>query len=852
MLKSSKLYCFLFILLIFFSNFAISCHLFLESQNNHKNTVDKNNALKTSVIWSSLNLTNANQVNGTDFYVGTSIPIKGKVFNRITLEPKPNINVSIFADGNLFLEFNDTTDSEGDFEINFTIPLTIENNTRIEIWGNVTDTLPGDIEYLNHYEITVLHHTSTYWNLTGTSIFIDDTNPNFNWTKTTQENDWCSGIGTENDPYIIQNVLITGGTASDFIVIQNSNAYFTIKNCIVCNVPQGFGTRAAIKLVNTNKGNINNNNLSYNARSGITLINSQNITISKNMGMDNLESGISIIDSKFIKIISNVFNNRIYIENSSNNIIKNNRISNKYSRRDGLCITPVSFNIIIVNNSFQNCGIYFSETLENQGYSDKFSLLHLLSYTIDSNNSVNGKPIYFYSNQEDLSNNNISDAGQIILVNCSGTHFSNFNVSHGSVGLTLFYCNFSKIENISSSHNQRDGIFLYFTNYTSIIGSIMDGNSGSGIYIYSCNKTILINNSIINNDGAGIGIYHSFFSYISNSTLMNDETSGIFLFSSDNNTIVNNLIADNGWDDIHIREGSSANLIYKNNFLSLTFNVWDEGSTNMWDNGSIGNYWISYTGFDADDNFIGDTPYDIPGSAESQDKYPIFDDGPHVIVIYSPKPSDIFGITAPNFNLSISFRIFDTSWYTLDNGLTNYIFTSSSGMINQFIWDDCEDGPITIKFYVNNTVASFKYAEVIVFKDTTAPSIIIDSPLNASIFGEISPIFNLTFYDAYSIHSGWYIINNETVKYFFTSNLGRNIIQINQSIWDTLPEGQVIITFFINDTVGNVNIKEIMLYKKLALEALEVIPGYSLFIILGIISILTLYFNRRRIKKIAK
>jgi len=849
MLKSSKFYCSIFIVLIFFSNFTVLYHLSLEHQNNHKNTTDKNSALKTSAIWASLNLTNANQVNGTDFYAGTSIPIKGKVFNRIILEPKPNINVSIFANGNLYLEFNDTTDSEGDFEINFTIPLTIENNTQIEIWGNVTDTLPGDIEYLNHYEITVLHRPSNYWNLTGTSIFIDDTNPNFNWTKTTQENDWCSGNGSVNDPYIIQNVLITGGTASDFIVIQNSNAFFTIKNCTLCYVPQGFGTRAAIKLVNTKRGNIYKNNLSYNARSGIALINSQNITISKNMGVDNLESGICIRDSKFINVSSNSFNNRIYIENSSNNIIKNNRISNKYTRRDGLCIAPFSFNNLIINNSFQNCGIYFSETLEYQGYSDKFSLLHLLSYTIDSNNSVNGKPIYFYSNQEDLSNNNITDAGQIILLNCSGTHFSSFNASHGSVGLTMFYCNNSKIESISSSHNQRNGMYLYFTHYTRIIGSIIDGNSESGIYIYSCNKTILINNSVINNVGAGIAIYHSFFSYISNTTVMNDETSGILLFSSDNNTIVNNLIVDNGWDDIHIREGSNGNLIYKNNFLSLNINVRDECSTNKWDNGSIGNYWSSYTGFDVDDNGIGDTPYNIPGSAESQDNYPIWDDGPHVIILYSPKPSDIFGITAPNFNLSISFPIFDTSWYTLDNGLTNYIFTGSSGIINQIIWDDCEDGPITIKFYVNNTAANFKYAEVIVFKDTTAPSIIIDSPMNASIFGEIAPIFNFTFYDSYSIHSDWYIINNKTTKYFFTPILGRYIIQINQSIWDTLPEGQIIIRFFINDTVGNVNIKEIMLYKQLASQ---VIPGYNFFIILGITSILTLYLHKRRIKKIAK
>ncbi|MFX0179424.1 MAG: nitrous oxide reductase family maturation protein NosD [Candidatus Hodarchaeota archaeon] len=842
MIKSSKFYCSIFILLIFFSNTAILCHLYLEPQNNQKRIPDKINLLKTSAIWASLNLTNAYEVNETKFYAGTSMPIKGKVFNRITGEPNPNINVSIFANGKLYNEFNDTTDSEGDFEINFIIPLTIKSNTQIEIWGNVTDILPGDIEYLNHYEITVL---SNLWNLTGTSIFIDDTNPNYNWSKTAQENDWCSGSGIVNDPYIIQNVLITGGTASDFVVIQNSDAYFTIKNCIICNVPQGFGTRAAIKLVNTKNGNINNNNLSYNARSGVALINSQNITIFKNIGMDNLQSGISLTESKFINIISNTFNNEIYIENSNNSIIENNKISNKYSRHDGLNIYPDSSNNLILNNSFQNCGIYF------QGYSDKFSLQHLLTYTIDSNNSINGKPIYFYSNQESLSNNNVTNAGQVILINCSRTYFTNLNVSYGSVGLTLFYCNNSIIENITSSHNQRHGIYLYYTNYTSFTRSIIDGNTEAGIHLYSCNKVNFINNSVINNVGPGIGLYHSHFSYISNSTVINDETSGIMVFSSDNNTIVNNLIRDNGWDDIHIREGSNDNLIYKNNFLSLNQNVRDECSNNKWDNGSIGNYWIYYTGFDVDDNGIGDTPYNIPGPGGSKDNYPIWDDGPHVIIIYSPEPGDIFGITAPNFNLSIIFPIFNTSWYTLDNGLTNCIFNGSSGIINQNIWEDWEDGPIAIKFYVNNTAGSFKYAEVLVFKDTTAPSIIIDTPMNGSIYGEIAPIFNFTVYDSHSIHSSWYIINNTITKYFFTSILGRNLLQINQSIWDTLPEGQVLITFFINDTIGNINLKEIMLYKQLTLKP-EVIPGYNYFVVLGTMIILTFYLQKKRNKKIIK
>ena len=39
-------------------------------------------------------------------------------------------------------------------------------------------------------------------------IYINDDDPNFNWSKTAADNDWCSGSGTYSDPYIIENLYI--------------------------------------------------------------------------------------------------------------------------------------------------------------------------------------------------------------------------------------------------------------------------------------------------------------------------------------------------------------------------------------------------------------------------------------------------------------------------------------------------------------------------------------------------------------------------------------------------------------------------------------------------------------------
>ena len=72
-----------------------------------------------------------------------------------------------------------------------------------------------------------------YWE-TG-PIEIDDNDPTKNWLIAEATYDWCSGSGTLNDPYLIANVTIDGTGSSECILIQNSNAYFVIKNCTLYN-----------------------------------------------------------------------------------------------------------------------------------------------------------------------------------------------------------------------------------------------------------------------------------------------------------------------------------------------------------------------------------------------------------------------------------------------------------------------------------------------------------------------------------------------------------------------------------------------------------------------------------------
>jgi len=89
---------------------------------------------------------------------------------------------------------------------------------------------------IDSYTLTNLDilRTSGYWNLPP--FVIDDSATgvgaqNWTWAETQP---WCSGSGTFEDPYIIENVTIDGGWGN-CITIKYSDKYFRIENCTVIN-----------------------------------------------------------------------------------------------------------------------------------------------------------------------------------------------------------------------------------------------------------------------------------------------------------------------------------------------------------------------------------------------------------------------------------------------------------------------------------------------------------------------------------------------------------------------------------------------------------------------------------------
>ena len=108
-------------------------------------------------------------------------------------------------------------------------------------------------------------------------------------------------------------------------------------------------------------------------------------------------------------IIKNVevsgFQDGIYLYRSSSNVLGNNTISD--NDEYGIYLYRSSSNTI-TNNAMTENGIYIGGP----------SLEHWNTHTIDTSNTVNGKPVHYWKNK--TGGTVPADAGQVILANCTG------------------------------------------------------------------------------------------------------------------------------------------------------------------------------------------------------------------------------------------------------------------------------------------------------------------------------------------------------------------------------------------------------------------------------------------------
>jgi len=168
------------IIILFFMVFSISLITYLKNDSVIENTynyessnIDSEKIPKISANW-YLNLTNY-QINKTRHYHNETIPVQGRLYyiNKTGIQ---GYNVAIYTNGIEDSNFNDTTDGNGEFQINYTIPFSLDIYQGHEIQVDVIESTPGTVRLKNH--LIIYTNATSYFDITSLSPAIPGENYN--------------------------------------------------------------------------------------------------------------------------------------------------------------------------------------------------------------------------------------------------------------------------------------------------------------------------------------------------------------------------------------------------------------------------------------------------------------------------------------------------------------------------------------------------------------------------------------------------------------------------------------------------------------------------------------------------
>ena len=191
----------------------------------------------------------------------------------------------------------------------------------------------------------------------------------------------------------------------------------------------------------------------------------------------------------------------------------------------------------------------------------------------------------------------------IVLNNCKDCNISGNSLTSNTIGMYLVGSPDIIITKNNITNNRFRGLQLYVGSHGYLIsGNNISSNEKYGFVISDSSRGNIISKNTISNNSNGLNIEHSWGNIITENNIT-DNKLGIRLLKCYDNTLYLNSF-DN----------------YEQIYVEYALKI-DNDWSNQWDNGTIGNFWSDYTGDDADDDGIGETPYVI--NDENYDNYPL-------------------------------------------------------------------------------------------------------------------------------------------------------------------------------------------------------------------------------------
>ncbi len=462
------------------------------------------------------------------------------------------------------------------FDVSFN---TVESNSKggIFLYASSSNEI-----YNNSLSQNAISYASTYGGIT----IREKSNYNYVYNNTaSQSNLFMQGASHNN---IINNTFTTGSNGLHIYSNANNNSFV---NNTVENYSYGF------RAVGNRENNLIDNDFINCNDGGIRLSNPSNYTINNNL----------ITGSNRGIFASGTGANNTLVQNQ---ILAGNTIDIEIKNSDYWNLTE---------NVMENKGLLIADIYHNQ---------------IDTSNTLQGKPIYYYEDQNNLNlNGDIdTDMAQLFIINTTNSVISNFDFNNLPVGIYIDQGNLLSISNNNVSNNDQYGLYLNNINASSIIDNIASNCNNYGILANNLNQNIIDGNTICNNNYGiynenddpddwddenpdvsslmgenifsqnivnnnnhhGIEIRYSKSDIISNNEIKNNSRDGIYIEYVHNCIISNNQINDNSIDGIGLYYAPDA-LIIENQLSNNTIDgmyLENSNTTTIQQN----NIELSYTG----------------------------------------------------------------------------------------------------------------------------------------------------------------------------------------------------------------------------------------------------------------
>jgi parallel beta-helix repeat protein len=368
------------------------------------------------------------------------------------------------------------------------------------------------------------------------------------------------------------------------------------QNVIIENQDLSNGS-VGIFLIGSDKNIIRNNSCNSNKGYGIYFYISEFNIIENNTCNSNEIDGIySVTYSNTFKNNTCNFNGENGIQAYSEHVFLNNTL--KSNKNFGI-YCPSGNRNILKNNTMISCGLYISGVSNN---------------TIDSSNTVNGKPVCYLLNQQ---NQKVPPGrGQIVLIKCNNITIENQNLSNATIGVIIQFSREIYIRNCICNNNSYQGIYVGHSfsivieknicNFNrGINGSLnwWDFNCGNGITIFNTGNNFLKDNICNFNKNHGIALrFANSCSIINNNC--SDNAGGIVTSVSSSDKIYNNRLFNNA-EGISI-SCSGGNSIFNNSLIHCGLSLTGTSNTQEWNshtisinntvNGKSVYYWVNKNG----------------------------------------------------------------------------------------------------------------------------------------------------------------------------------------------------------------------------------------------------------------